>query len=171
MARPREPIDLIMHKGKSHKTKEEIERRKENEVKAYDDDIRPPKFLTGKAQKERFEYIAGELCRIGIMSNLDCDEVGRYIVAQKEWEKYGRLVDMMRRKLSDAVRSGNNTLTGFYTDCLSKYETLRTKAFQQCHTCAASLGLTITSRCRLVIPKTEEVRENKFRIFGKEASG
>ena len=35
------------------------------------------------------------------------------------------------------------------------------------YTCASSLGLTITSRCRLVIPKSDDKpKENKFRGFG-----
>ena len=56
--------------------------------------------------------------------------------------------------------------TIMYSDLLTKYEGLRTKAFSQCQTCAAALGLTITSRCRLVMPKAQdEPKVNKFSRF------
>ena len=51
---------------------------------------------------------------------------------------------------------------------LEKYENLRDKALKQCRACASDLGLTISSRCKLVAPKAEEpVKENKFGRFVK----
>ena len=166
MARPRQPIDLITAKGRSHKTKAEIDERKKTEIKGNNDDIKPPGFLRTKAEKEKFVYIAGELDRIGIMSNLDCDVLGRYIKAQRDWEKYSKLVDRMQAKLSKIIGGDDDDRIIMYSDLLMKYEGLRTKAFSQCQTCAASLGLTITSRCRLVLPKSDDKpKVNKFSKF------
>lgn len=169
MARPRQPIDLITAKGRSHKTKAEIDERKKTEIKGNNDDIKPPGFLRTKAEKEKFVYISGELDRIGIMSNLDCDVLGRYIRAQRDWEKYSKLVDKMQVKLSKVIGGDDeedDKKTIMYSDLLTKYEGLRTKAFSQCQTCAAALGLTITSRCRLVMPKAQdEPKVNKFSRF------
>lgn len=37
------------------------------------------------------------------------------------------------------------------------------RAFKQCRQCAVDLGMTISSRCKLVVPKTaEKAKENKF---------
>ena len=166
MARPREPIELIMAKGRAHKTKAEIEARRTAELRAESDRISPPAFLRTKAEKEKFAFIAGELKRIGIMSNLDCDVLGRYIRAQRDWEKYSKLVDRMQTKLSKAMSGEDDEKLILCSDLLSKYEGLRTKAFSQAQTCAASLGLTISSRCRLVIPKAQdEPKVNKFSRF------
>ena len=59
--KPREPIDLIIAKGKKHLTKEEIERRKKTEVNvdAYKN-VKPPNYLN-KQQKKEFEEIAEKL--------------------------------------------------------------------------------------------------------------
>ena len=169
MGRPRQPIKLIEAKGKAHKTKAEIKQREETEIKGNNDLINPPAFLRTKAEKEKFIYIANELDRIGIMSNLDCDVLGRYIKAQKDWERYSKLVDKMQVKLSKVISSDDeedDKKIVMYSDLLTKYEGLRTKAFSQCQTCAASLGLTITSRCRLVLPKSDDKpKVNKFSKF------
>ena len=166
MGRPRQPIKLIEAKGKAHKTKAEIKQREETEIKGNNDLINPPAFLRTKAEKEKFIYIANELDRIGIMSNLDCDVLGRYIKAQKDWERYSKLVDKMQTKLSKVIGGDDDDRIIMYSDLLMKYEGLRTKAFSQCQTCAASLGLTITSRCRLVLPKSDDKpKVNKFSKF------
>lgn len=54
MARPRQPTDLIMLKGKKHLTKKEIEERKEKEIKAPADKIEPPSYL-GELKKNLIE--------------------------------------------------------------------------------------------------------------------
>jgi P27 family predicted phage terminase small subunit len=47
-----------------------------------------------------------------------------------------------------------------------KFANMRDKAFKQVMKCASELGLTITSRCKLVVPKQEEKPANKFARFG-----
>lgn len=48
----KEPIDLIVHKGRKHLGKEEIEDRKNGEIKAKNDKVKPPSFLSKKLKKE-----------------------------------------------------------------------------------------------------------------------
>ena len=86
MARPRQPIDLIVAKGRKHLTREEYSGRKKAEVVAPADNIRAPDFLSKKEQ-EKFEKIAAELMELKIMSNLDCDVLARYIKAEAEYVK------------------------------------------------------------------------------------
>ena len=53
-------------------------------------------------------------------------------------------------------------------DKLAKLTRAQNTYFNQCHTCASALGLTITSRCRIVIPKVEEApKANRFAKFDK----
>lgn len=68
MARPSKPISIQSR----HNTKEEIEKRKEQEerLKGLADKIKPPKHLT-KNQKKIFKFIVDQLKASGILSNLD----------------------------------------------------------------------------------------------------
>ena len=68
MARPSKPISVQSR----HNTKEEIEKRKEQEerLKGLADKINPPKHLT-KNQKKIFKFIVDQLKASGILSNLD----------------------------------------------------------------------------------------------------
>ena len=166
MGRHRQPVKLIQFNGRKHLTKSEIQEREESEVPVISKNITPPDFLTTKAEKDKFQSIASVLQQIGIMSDLDCDVLGRYILAVEDWVSYGKLVKSARRSLNKALRDDDSDKVVFYTEMLSKYEALRVKAFNQCQACASSLGLTITSRCRIVVPKKdEEPKKNKYTEF------
>ena len=164
MSRPKKPIDLITAEGKSHKTKAEIEERRKNEVHAKKDNIKAPDFLTDEQIKE-FDYISYQLDSIGIMSNLDCDVLAQYIQAKDSYIYYSKAVNALRAK---TMRMDSLIKT---ISVLKEYEGLKDKAFKQCQVCASALGLTISSRCKLVVPKTEETKENKFIKFKKQAVG
>ena len=43
---------------------------------------------------------------------------------------------------------------------------LHEKYAKECRMLASDLGLTITSRCKLVVPKQEPPKKNKFDKFG-----
>ena len=129
--RNREPVDLILAKGKSkHLNKEEIERRRNSEIKAPADNVEPPTYLR-KTQKDKFKNIANQLIDLNIISNLDCKKLQKIIV--------------------------NGDITEI--DNVSR---LQDRYFKQCRMSASDLGLSITSRCKLVIPKPPEPKKNKF---------
>lgn len=51
---------------------------------------------------------------------------------------------------------------------LDQYSKIHDRYFKQCRASASDLGLTISSRCKLVVPKTEEEpKPNKFNKFKK----
>lgn len=151
MARPRQPISLIQAKGKKHLTKAEIEDRKSKEVKAANDNIEAPSYLSKTLQKE-FIKISNELLRIDIMTNLDCDALARYVVSEYNYQK-------VTKKLLK---------TGVDNDKFFNYLLMQEKLFKQSRQAASDLGLTISSRCKLVIPtKQEEKPPNKFSKFMK----
>lgn len=152
MARPRQPIAVVKAKGKKHLTKAEIEEREKTELKVDLKDIEIPGYLE-KDLKEEFQEIAAKLLKIGIMTELDEDCLARYLISKKLYLNY---TDRINKK----IKSKSILET-------EKLMTLQDKAFKQCRACATDLGLTIASRCRLVMPKEpEKPKENKFSKFG-----
>ena len=162
MARPRQPIDLIAAKGKKHLTKAEYDERKRQEVKASSDNVVPPAYLT-KKEKEKFTEIAEQLVDIGIMTNLDCDVLARYIRATTEYEKITRQLSKIKFMPDKKSTVSAEEQIAEQTAQYNYLQKIQVRAARQCNECARELGLTISSRCRLVMPKTEEKPpENKF---------
>ncbi|MGX4598955.1 phage terminase small subunit P27 family [Faecalimicrobium sp. JNUCC 81] len=152
MAGQKQPIELVIAKGKKHLTKAEIEERKSMEVKALADNIKPPSNLD-KKQKSEFKKISKQLIELDIMSNLDCDALGFYLIAKSRFDKVKEKLDKL-----DPLDNCEDY------DKLSRFEDRHRK---QCREHAIDLGLTISSRCKLVIPKPrEEPKKNKFSKFG-----
>lgn len=154
MARPKQSIAVIEAKGRSHLSKETIRQRHESEIKPITDNIVAPAFLT-KKQKEKFHNISVQLLKLGIMGETDVDALARYIVAE---DFYIHAIRQIRKR---EVNNGPHKLDIWIR--------LQEKIFKQCRACANDLGLTISSRCRLVIPKIDNQpkRENKFAKFEK----
>lgn len=138
MARPREPVDLIKYKGRKHLTEDEYEERKESEVDVPFVDVQPPSYLK-KKQKEKFMDIADKLLAIGIMTELDVDMLAMYILSHDLYLSYTKTIAQFIKV---------NDIAG-----LKDVQNMQDKAFRQAHTAARALGLTITDRCRIVIPQ------------------
>lgn len=141
MARPREPIDLIKAKGKKHLTNAEYEERKAQEIEVPFTDVEPPEYLSGEKQIEKFNYYADMLVKLGIFTELDVDCLARYIMGEQLYLRYTLLLNKLMRS-NDFEQLG-------------KIQNLQDKAFKQCQQCARDLGLTISSRCKLVVPQAE----------------
>jgi len=137
MARPRKPIAVLEAEGKSHMTKKEIEERREQELKVPFTNVKPPSYLNNK-QKRKFKDIANKLLALGIMTELDVDCLAMYIISHDIYLSYTETIV----KLLD---EGD-------LDLVKDVQTMQDKAFRQAHTAARSLGLTITDRCKIVIP-------------------
>ena len=155
MPRPRQPISLIEAKGKAHMTKAQKEQRRKTEVTAASDKVRPPAYLPKepKTLRRTFNKIAKELKAIGIITNLDVDALARYVIAVE-----------MYQKVSKQLLNEPSVVT--MADTLS----LQDRLFKQCRSAAMDLGLTISSRCKLVMPAPkEQPKENKFAKFAKTA--
>lgn len=142
MARPREPVDLIKAKGRKHLTKAEYEERKSQEIEVPFTDVKPPEYLSGEKQIEKFNQYAKMLLSIGIFTELDVDCLARYIMGEHIYLQYTNL-------LTKYARSSD-------LDKLGKIQQLQDKAFRQCQQCARDLGLTISSRCKLVVPQGDD---------------
>ena len=150
--RYKEPIALVQAKGKKHLTKAEIEQRQKEELNVPTDQIEPPEYLT-KKQRESFDEIAQMLVDLDIMTNLDCDALAGYIVARDGWILAGK---KLRTK---AVKDDPNAF--------DKWTKIEDRYRKQMRSAATDLGLTITSRGKIVAPVKSEPPppENKFAVF------
>ncbi|WP_415272766.1 phage terminase small subunit P27 family [Bacillus siamensis] len=153
MARPRQPVDLLLVKGKKNLTKQEIEERQAQEVKAPNDKVKAPSYLP-KDLKREFKKIADELKNIGIMTNLDVDALARFLFAQKQYLEMTEV--LLETPITALVEDddGNKfeVANKTYSDLLINQD----KLFKQCRQASSDLGLTISSRCKLVIPKKDD---------------
>lgn len=155
MPNPKQPIQLIQAKGKKHLTKSEIEERTLSEPQPITDGIAPPNFLL-KPQKKRFNEIANQLQDLGVMGVTDCDALARYVIAESMYEKVTKL--LRKPQILNDI------------EALKDYSLIQDKYFKQCRSAANDLGLSISARCRLVVPKAQEKPpENKFNKFQTHA--
>jgi len=150
--RPRQPIKLLKAKGKKNLTKAEIKERMETELSAPVGDNIPPDYLNAKEKKEFIHY-ADQLIALEIFSDLDKETLATYVIAVNEWKK---LTGVMRKldPLEDIQDRRRVALE-------------RDRAFKQMMNSASKLGLNISSRCKLVVPKVEEPEENRFKKYVK----
>lgn len=157
MGGQRLPLELLQARGSKHLTKAEIQDRQESEVKPITDNIIAPTYLT-KKQKDDFYKIAGQLEKLKILGETDVDALARYIVAN---DFYINAVKQMRKP-----EVKNNPLW------FDKWAKIQERYFKQCRASANDLGLSISSRCKLVVPvkKDDKPKENKFKKFEKRES-
>lgn len=176
MAGTRQPLEVIQAKGRKHLTKAEIENRKETTINAADDQVLPPSYLSAK-QKKRFKAIAKELLDLKIISNLDCDALARLIIVEDEFIAINKQLKktplMVKRKVQlEKVVDGEpvylETEEMTVNPEYDKLQIMRGRAYKECRQGAGDFGLTISHRCRLVVPKAAEApKENKFEKFRK----
>ena len=153
MARPREPVKLLEFKGKKHLTKEEIRQREADEVKPVPKGIKPPAYLS-ESQKKLFRKLAKQLSKLEIMGETDNDALARLVIAQERFEEANEIMNKV----------------DFFDD-EKQYEVasrVYAKRLDELRKLASDLGLTISSRCKLVVPKAPEKKtENKFSRFDR----
>lgn len=174
--RPREPVDLLVAKGKKHLSKDEIEQRKNEEVDVPFVDVKPPKYLKGKKRINEFNHYAAMLVKIGIFTELDVDVLAKYIIAKELYisytnelekviskkvvlSKWDALEEITFRGEADAIVLRDlleRILRRQKGDDATVLMNLQDKAFKQCLACAKELGLSISSRCKLIIPQPPE---------------
>lgn len=157
MSGQRQPIELIQAKGSKHLTKAEIQERSDREIKPVTDNIIAPDYLT-KKQKENFYKISDQLKKLRIMGETDVDALARYITANDLY------ITAVKKLRSSEVKKD--------PILLEAWSKLQERYFKQCRSSANDLGLSISSRCRLVVPetKTETPKENKFKKFEKRSA-
>ena len=74
----------------------------------------------------------------GLYSELDRDVLGQYFLARERWLRADKLA-------SQAIRDKDENLA-------QKWASTQNTYFRQARQCAESMGLSVTARCRIVIP-------------------
>lgn len=150
MPGPRQRLSVLEANGRKHLSKAEKVQRAAGEVDLPKPaKMRVPKWLP-EYLKADFRALAKELLAADMgVAQLDRDTVGRYIVAQHQFTAACRLVQ-------DALDQQDPDLVGKWTKAQKTY-------FEQARACANDMGMTITSRCRLVLPeRSNKEEENPF---------
>lgn len=170
MARPRQPIALIQAKGRKNLTKKEIEQRMAEEVQPCSDDVRAPSYLTIK-QRTHFDKLANQLTKIKILGETDVEALARYVTAEAQYETATKdLRSLMKAKPKQNTEDPEAyyNAVAAWIDTQERMAKLQDRYFKQAQTAANALGLTISSRCKLIAPKSEEAPvENKFKKFSQ----
>lgn len=174
MAGTRQPTDLVILKGKKHLTKAEIEARKSSEVTAPCDKVKPPTYLSPELKKQ-FRKLAKELLEIKLIANVDCDALARLLTAQEKYlevtKKLSEIpltvtVPVFTEKINEDTGKMEQVRTGEKEVVNGEHERLliiQDRCWKQCRQGASDFGMTVSSRCRLVVPKAQsEKPENKF---------
>lgn len=171
MAGQRQPIALVQAKGKKHLTKAEIAERERTEVKAPSDRVTPPSYLTA-TQKKAFRKTVKELRAIDLISNLDVEALARLVIAQEKYREVTETIEKQPLMVTVAYDTGKKDAEG--NPIMAEHEVVNSQVerlaiiqdryFKQCRQGAADFGLTVSSRCRLIIPKAPEApKTNKFK--------
>ena len=142
--------------GRKHLSRAEETRRRAVEVQVEQaKTAKPPKWLPPELKAE-FRALGKRLIAAGLYTELDADMLGRYLVAQRQYAaaalETGAALDARDQENADG------------------WGKIQERCFKQARNCANDMGLTVTSRCRLVVPesgqKTEE--NNPFlRLIGR----
>ena len=174
MAGQRQPTDLVVMKGKKHLTKAEIEARKNAEVVAPNDKVKPPAYLTPE-QKKKSRKLSKELLEIKLIANVDCDALARLLIAQDQYieitdkiRETPLMVDVPVYEMRENPDTGEQERVQVGTREVVNGERerlmiIQDRCMKQCRQGASDFGMTVSSRCRLVVPKAKETKpENKF---------
>lgn len=134
----RQPTALVEANGRKHLTEAEKDQRRDQEVHVPPPDrAAPPRWLPKRLHRE-FEEIGEILLAAGLYAELDRDVLGQYFLARERWLKADR-------KAAAAIRAGDEKLAREWTGVQGTY-------FKQARQCAEVMGLSVTSRCRIVVP-------------------
>ena len=118
-------------------------------------------------QKKTFKKIAKELQNIELISNLDVDSLARFTIAQEKYVEVTQLLNQQQMMIEkEYLNQDGDIMTRIEVNPeVERLALLQDRYFKQCRQGAADFGLTISSRCRLVVPKAEEKPQNKFAKF------
>ncbi|MCI7473680.1 MAG: phage terminase small subunit P27 family [Clostridiales bacterium] len=156
MPGPRQRLAVLEGNGRKHLSKSEKAQRAAQEVNLpKPQTMRLPKWLPEEHRKE-FRALAKELLATDIgAAQLDRDTLGRYVVAQAQYAQVCKMA-------GEALAAKNSALA-------EKWTKIQNTCFKQARACANDMGMTITSRCRLVLPEGAKKKEkNPFEQMMEE---
>lgn len=178
--RKRQPVDLLLAKGKHHFSERELADRRSKELSVPFKNIKAPSYLTA-AQKKVFNNYAKKLVALNIFTELDEDVLAQYVISLELYTKYSAQIKKLVNKIDavdawatideiaatlgdkdDVVELLKQLVRRQRGSEISALTSLQDKAFKQCVTCARELGLTITSRAKIEVPAPPEGEDDEL---------
>lgn len=152
MAGPRVPLEILEARGAKHLTAAERAERARSEIRNSETIKRltPPAWLP-EGQRAEFSRISSTLLKLmpGMMARTDADIIATYCMARMEYLA--------------ATRQANAALAAGNAKNAMEWGKVQKRYFDQARACANDLGMTVTSRCRLVLPEgTNKPQESEF---------
>lgn len=144
MATPRKSVAKLRADGSRHYSQAELQEREEREPKVPDDisalppsSIPAPEWLPELLRK-RFDELAAILESMGLLTILDADALGRYLIAESSYR-------WATAHMTKALQAGN-------AEEAQKWSSMQARFFSQCRNIGNDLGLSVSGRCRLEVP-------------------
>jgi len=139
MSAPRKSVAALRASGSRHYSKAKLSEREAHEVNAPPaTSLVPPSYLPASLA-EKFRKLAPVLTRMGVLSELDGDCMARYLIAESNYLR-------VTSRLTSALNTGN-------LQDADKWSAMQDRFFKQCRAAGSDLGLTVSGRCRLVLPE------------------
>lgn len=91
--------------------------------------IKPPEYLKGEKQIEKFHHFAALLESVGLFSELEADCLARYIMSEQLYLQY-------TAQLTRLIKDND-------VESIKTIQALQDRAFSQCQKCAKDLGLNM----------------------------
>lgn len=138
----KKPVVVLQSEGSRHYTKDELAERQAREVQPPETEkVKAPNYITGGLLKE-FNKLAPVLVKMGVLSSVDGDVLGQYLVAKKHYV--------------DATTYVNRTISEGDLNGTKEWSAIQDRFFKQCRRCAQELGLTVTARANILLPQTAD---------------
>lgn len=159
-----------------HWTKAEIEERQASEIKTKKPKaITPPGWLSnsGKTLFRKYAKLLLEFPE-GMVSKLDAGTLARYCDCELSYGEASRhknvWLETAGRRLEELSAAAAMATPDQILQCINAYDEARdlvdfwtsqmVKFEKMARSCATEMGMTISSRCKLVVPQTEKTVED-----------
>lgn len=143
MPAKKKPVAVLKAEGSRHYTKDELAEREAREVKPPETGaVKAPNYITGNLLKE-FNRLAPALVKMGVLSSLDGDVLGQYLIAKQQY--------------INATNQVTIALKNSQLASVEKWSRIQDTYFKQCLTCARELGMTAVSRANMLLPQMVDV--------------
>ncbi len=134
----RQPTSVVEAAGKKYLSRAEADERRDREVRVPPPERAVPPGWLPKRFHQEFHEIGELLLSAGLYAELDRDVLAQYFLARDRWLKADK-------KAAAAIRANDEKLARDWTGVQGVY-------FRQARQCAEAMGLSVTSRCRIMVP-------------------
>lgn len=157
MGREKATLEVVKATHTKHYTEAELKARQQSTVKPPPEAptaFQAPKWMPEAFRKD-FAALRGKLVARGLIEEIDKDTLAHYFVAHHGWQE-------AERRSIRAVEHNDSEGAKEWRGIASSY-------FKECRSLAADLGMTISSRAKLVLPAgTEKPTESPLEKMLRE---